>query len=308
MNEVQIFESAQFGQVRTIGDAEKPMFCLADLCRVLEIQPGKAKQRLNQRGITLSNTPTKNQYGATVEQSMVYIDEQNLYKLIMRSDKPQAEPFQDWVCGEVLPTIRKKGAYVTDNITRDQLMTLSKALLIAKEQIETKDKQIAEQANTIALKTQVYEEQQCVIRTQAQEIDTKNEALNRQVAVIEIKDETISRQVEELGKQAEQIEKLKGEAQYTAEVLTSSTTYTLTEIAKDLDFTSVYAFTKWASEHGVLFRQSDRWMPTAKYSGKGYFSTRTYKFVRSDNSIGTSLNTVVTEKGRMLLHDLCNKS
>lgn len=193
-------------------------------------------------------------------------------------------------------------------LQNEQLYTLSKALLFAKEQIETKDKQIAEQANTIALKTQVYEEQQCVIRTQAQEIDTKNEALNRQVAVIEIKDETISRQVEELGKQAEQIEKLKGEAQYTAEVLTSSTTYTLTEIAKDLDFTSVYAFTKWASEHGVLFRQSDRWMPTAKYSGKGYFSTRTYKFVRSDNSIGTSLNTVVTEKGRMLLHELCNKS
>lgn len=193
-------------------------------------------------------------------------------------------------------------------LQNEQLYTLSKALLIAKEQIETKDKQIAEQANTIALKTQVYEEQQCVIRTQAQEIDTKNEALNRQVAAIEIKDETINRQVEELGKQAEQIEKLKGEAQYTAEVLTSSTTYTLTEIAKDLDFTSVYAFTKWASEHGVLFRQSDRWMPTAKYSGKGYFSTRTYKFVRSDNSIGTSLNTVVTEKGRMLLHELCNKS
>lgn len=45
---------------------------------------------------------------------MTFINEKNLYKVIMRSDKPQAEAFQDWVCGEVLPSIRKHGAYMTD--------------------------------------------------------------------------------------------------------------------------------------------------------------------------------------------------
>lgn len=52
---------------------------------------------------------------------MNFVNEKNLYKVIMRSDKPQAEPFQDWVCGEVLPSIRKHGAYMTND-------TLEKAL------------------------------------------------------------------------------------------------------------------------------------------------------------------------------------
>ena len=66
---------------------------------------------------------TTNQYGITTEQevTLTFINEKNLYKVIMRSDKPQAEPFQDWVCGEVLPSIRKHGAYMTNN-------TLEKAL------------------------------------------------------------------------------------------------------------------------------------------------------------------------------------
>lgn len=66
---------------------------------------------------------TTNQYGITTEQevTLTFINEQNLYKVIMRSDKPQAEPFQDWVCGEVLPSIRKHGAYMTND-------TLEKAL------------------------------------------------------------------------------------------------------------------------------------------------------------------------------------
>lgn len=47
---------------------------------------------------------------------MIFISEKNLYRVIMRSDKPQAEPFQDWVCGEVLPSIRKHGAYMTEQV------------------------------------------------------------------------------------------------------------------------------------------------------------------------------------------------
>lgn len=278
MNEVQIFESAQFGQVRTIGDAEKPMFCLADLCRVLEIQPGRAKQRLNQRGITLSNTPTKNQHGATVEQSMVYIDEQNLYKLIMRSDKPQAEAFQDWVCGEVLPSIRKQGGYI-DPKTNEQMLLLSKALLIAKDQMDAQLKTIEEQANTINTKTQVLEETRMIIREQANQLQAKDESIRQLTPLVD----------------------------YTREVLQSTSTFTLTEIAKDLGFRSVYAFTKWAHENGVLYRQSERWMPTAKVSGKGYFTTRTAKYVKSDNTIGTSISTVVTEQGRAYLHNVIAK-
>lgn len=109
--EIQIFESPSFGEIRTAGTSEQPLFCLSDLCRVLELQVGNTKQRLDERGIYSINTPTKNQFGADVLQRLLFVNEKNLYKVIMRSDKPQAEPFQDWVCGEVLPSIRKTGTY-----------------------------------------------------------------------------------------------------------------------------------------------------------------------------------------------------
>lgn len=102
--------------------------------------------------------------------------------------------------------------------------------------------------------------------------------------------------------QENEIKRLAPAADYTHQVLQSTSTFTLTELAKDMGFRSVHELTKWAVAHGILYRQSDRWLPTAKYSGKGYFSTRTCKYVKSDNSIGTSLSTVVTERGRAFLH------
>ena len=106
--DIQIFNNPEFGEIRTAGTSEEPLFCLADICRVLDLHTGMTKQRLDQKGVSLIDTPTS---GGV--QQLVYINEKNLYKVIMRSDKPQAEPFQDWVCGEVLPSIRKTGSYST---------------------------------------------------------------------------------------------------------------------------------------------------------------------------------------------------
>ena len=121
MNEIKIFENPAFGKIRTAGTSEEPLFCLADVCRVLELQVTPTKNRLKQDGVNLIKgvSKTTNQYGVTTEQEvmLVFISEQNLYRVIMRSDKPMAEPFQDWVCGEVLPTIRKTGSYGLPNFS-----------------------------------------------------------------------------------------------------------------------------------------------------------------------------------------------
>lgn len=107
MAAIEIFKNESFGEVRVAGTSENPLFCLTDICRILDIKNvGDCKSRLDQKGIVLTDTPTKGGI-----QSLVYINEKNLYKVIMRSDKPQAEPFQDWVCGDVLLTIRKTGSY-----------------------------------------------------------------------------------------------------------------------------------------------------------------------------------------------------
>lgn len=79
MNEIKIFNNPQFGDIRTAGTADNPMFCLADLCRALEIKKvSRVKDRLNQRGVTLVSTPTLNQHGAEVMQEMEWWPQQSL--------------------------------------------------------------------------------------------------------------------------------------------------------------------------------------------------------------------------------------
>ena len=116
MNDIQLYKNEQFGEVRVAGTSEEPLFCLTDICRVLDLHVGMTKQRLDQKGVSLIDTLTNGGI-----QQLVFINEKNLYKVIMRSDKPQAEPFQDWVCGEVLPSIRRTGSYSVQKLSRKEL-------------------------------------------------------------------------------------------------------------------------------------------------------------------------------------------
>ena len=144
VGEVQIFNNPQFGQIRTAGTAENPLFCLADVCKVLDLRVSPTTDRLDERGVTLIDTPTKNQYGAIVIQQMYFVNEKNLYRVIMRSDKPQAEPFQDWVCGEVLPSIRKTGSYSIQNLSRKELALMVIQAEEENERLALENKQQAE--------------------------------------------------------------------------------------------------------------------------------------------------------------------
>ena len=106
MGNIQIFKNESLGEVRVAGTSEEPLFCLADICKVLGLRVDAVQSRLSDAPIRIGVTDSLGR-----EQQMNFVNEKNLYKVIMRSDKPQAEPFQDWVCGEVLPSIRKTGEY-----------------------------------------------------------------------------------------------------------------------------------------------------------------------------------------------------
>ncbi len=108
----------------------------------------------------------------------------------------------------------------------------------------------------------------------------------------------------ETSRYKEEVKELTPKAQYTDEVLQSTSTYTFTQVAHDLGLRSVYVLTKFLKEKKIIFKQSNQWQPTAKVADKGYFDTRTAKYVKSDDTIGTSISTVVTEKGRQYLHNL----
>lgn len=112
MDEVKIFNNEEFGQIRTVIIDNEPMFCLADVCRALELtNPAMVKTRLDEKGINSIDTLTKGG-----KQKLLYINESNLYKTIFQSRKESAERFTDWVTYEVLPVIRKHGIYATDNV------------------------------------------------------------------------------------------------------------------------------------------------------------------------------------------------
>lgn len=105
--------------VRTQMIDGQPYFCLSDACKVLELARGRRSAvRLNEDGVRKTSLgvitgKTKDGKDATQDVEVIFINEPNLYRLIFRSNKPQAQAFADWVYNEVLPSIRKTGAYIS---------------------------------------------------------------------------------------------------------------------------------------------------------------------------------------------------
>ncbi|TLD81317.1 BRO-N domain-containing protein [Helicobacter trogontum] len=103
--QLQVFNHKDLGQVRVIGDNENPLFCLRDICEVLEIgNVSDVKNAINREfegGVDLIY-PIQDSLGRT--QQATFITEPQLYFVLMRSDKPKAKPFRQWVVNEVLPS------------------------------------------------------------------------------------------------------------------------------------------------------------------------------------------------------------
>ena len=137
--ELQIFKNEQFGEVRTATIDNQIYFNLNDCCQILDLSnPRKTIERLNKDGVTTSDIIDS--LGRT--QQANFINEANFYKLVFQSRKPEAEKFADWVTSEVLPSIRKHGAYMTDqvayNITHNK-QALADLLLMAGNQLKEKE-------------------------------------------------------------------------------------------------------------------------------------------------------------------------
>ena len=108
MNELQIFKSNQFGEIRTTIQNGEPWFVAADVCKALDIENNrKATNRLDddeKSDVTLSD--------GSQMRHMTAVNEAGLYSLVLGSRKPEAKAFKRWITHEVLPTIRRTGGYV----------------------------------------------------------------------------------------------------------------------------------------------------------------------------------------------------
>lgn len=150
MNELQIFNNEEFGSVRTITKDNEPMFCLADVCKALDINNvSQLKTRLKEDGVITNEVGVQTGIKAdgTPAIQMVkmnFINESNLYKVIFQSRKPSAEKFTDWVTDEVIPSIRKNGGYIANQEQMTPEQIVANALIVAQNIISQKDRQIEE--------------------------------------------------------------------------------------------------------------------------------------------------------------------
>jgi prophage antirepressor-like protein len=129
--ETKIFKSPQFGEIRTTGTSEQPLFCLADLCRILGLQSTEVNRRL-ENGV-VSKHPIVDNLGRT--QQALFVNEDGLYDVILDSRKPEAKAFRKWVTSEVLPAIRRTGGYMAARADETPEQIMARALLVAQDTI-----------------------------------------------------------------------------------------------------------------------------------------------------------------------------
>ena len=152
MNNIQVFNNPEFGDIRTIEIDGKPYFVGTDVAKSLGYVETAKAIRTHCKGVSEMDIPSRGGI-----QRMKIIPEGDLYRLIMKSKLPSAEKFESWVMDEVLPSIRKTGAYTWNpqNMTDYEIMAAgleASQRVIAKkeEEIKFKDKQLMVQQEVIS--------------------------------------------------------------------------------------------------------------------------------------------------------------
>lgn len=134
MSDIQIFKNANFGEVRVTEVNSNPMFCLVDVCRVLDLSnPTRVKSRIEDDLTT--SAVIYDSLGRA--QNATFINEDALYDVIFDSRKPEARAFRKWVTSDVLPTLRKTGEY---RLSSHRPTTYAEALRQLADEVEQRER------------------------------------------------------------------------------------------------------------------------------------------------------------------------
>ncbi|WP_314639560.1 phage antirepressor [Stomatobaculum longum] len=153
MQEIRVFENSEFGEVRVAEIDGEPWFIAADVCRALDVKNGRdAVSRLDddEKGVALTDT-----LGG--KQEMAVVSEAGLYALVLSSRKPEAKAFKRWVMHDVLPSIRKHGAYMTEEILQKTLENPDFLIGLATQLKEEREKRLAAELDKAVLGQQIAE-------------------------------------------------------------------------------------------------------------------------------------------------------
>lgn len=158
MNELQIFNNPEFGEIRTITEEGRTLFCGKDVAAALGYKRpndaisahcrGTVKHRIGvETGTKADGSPAMQQI------EMLFITEGDIYRLAARSELPGAEKFESWIFDEVLPSIRQRGGYISgqEELSPEDLM--ARALLVAQQTLAAREARIKAQTAEISALT-----------------------------------------------------------------------------------------------------------------------------------------------------------
>ena len=138
-NKMAVFNNCEFGSIRVIEQNGKYLFCGSDVAKALGYSNPRKAVRDHTRGGTKCSIPT-----TSGDQTMAFIPEGDVYRLIVGSKLPTAEKFERWVFDEVLPSIRRDGGYIRANSGMGDEEIMARAVLLGQKKIEEQAKRIQE--------------------------------------------------------------------------------------------------------------------------------------------------------------------
>ena len=147
--EIQIFKNEQFGQIRTIDENGKVLFCAKDVTEALGYSNTRDAINRHCKGVVKRDAPT-----SSGKQSMSFIPEGDIYRLAASSELPGADAFESWIFDEVLPAIRKHGEYVSPRKAQQRLGEVNSAARIIRQTL--REAGMAPQFVAVAMKS-LYE-------------------------------------------------------------------------------------------------------------------------------------------------------
>lgn len=154
MNDLQIFKNAEFGNIRTVEKNGQPYFVAADIAKALGYKDATNAIKQHCRWVAKHHIPHPQSESKTLIVNV--IPEGDMYRLITNSELPSTERFESWVFDEVLPTIRKHGAYMTPEKIEEVLLNPDVIINLA---TRLKD----EQALVMKLEAKMFEDRPKVI-------------------------------------------------------------------------------------------------------------------------------------------------
>lgn len=264
---IKIFENAQFGQIRTsMEESGEPLFCLADLCKAIGVSNHRnVAKRIDEDGVRrmdITDSLGRNQ-------QVLFVTEPGMYEVLLRSDSAKAKPFRNWVCGEVLPSIRKSGGYMVARVDETPEQIMARALIVAQETISRQKAAVAA----------------------AEKRATLLEATTKQMTV----------QINGLETQNKEL--LPG-ATFAKAVETSEHSILIGELARILKQNDVQIgqnrLFKWLRENGFLCKKGENYnQPTQRAMEMGLFEIKKTVITKPSGDSLVTTTTKVTGKGQI---------